>query len=65
VFPGGKSAGHSGGGVTFVEAELLNVSSTLVRQRVAQGLSVAGLVPKQIEAAVVSLYAHGSASGGV
>ena len=65
VFPGGKSAGHSGGGVTFVEAELLNVSSTLVRQRVAQGLSVAGLVPKQIEAAVVSLYAHGAASGGV
>ena len=43
--------------VTVVEAELLDISSTDIRRRVREGLSVAGLVPDVIVEAVEELYA--------
>ena len=43
--------------VTVVEAELLDISSTDIRRRVRDGLSVAGLVPDVIVEAVEELYA--------
>lgn len=35
-------------GVTFIKASLLDVSSTMIRQRIREGLSVKGLVPDTI-----------------
>ncbi len=49
VYPRG---GHTG----TMQAPLLNVSSTDIRQRVARGESISGMVPHSIEADVVRLY---------
>lgn len=48
-------------GVTVVEADLLDISSTDIRRRVSRGLPVSGLVPACIEADVVALYSTVSA----
>lgn len=42
--------------VSVVDAALLDVSSTEIRQRVRQGQSITGLVPASIEAMVVEAY---------
>ncbi len=42
--------------VSVVDTELLDISSTEVRQRVASGDSIGGMVPKSIEALVRRLY---------
>ena len=42
--------------VSVVDTELLDISSTEVRQRVACGDSIGGMVPKSIEALVRRLY---------
>ena len=42
--------------VVIADAELLPVSSTMIRQRVRSGESIAGLVPKTIEALVKRCY---------
>lgn len=42
--------------VRIVNAPLLNISSTEIRRRVAEGQSISGLVPKEIEHDVVKLY---------
>ena len=46
--------------VTFLNAELLPVSSTMVRKRVRSGESISGLVPKVIEPMVKRCYAADS-----
>lgn len=46
-------------GVRLIDAPLQPVSSTQIRQRVARGLPVSGLVPPQIEREVERLYAPG------
>lgn len=43
--------------VRLVDTPLLNISSTEIRNRVAQGLSITGMVPASIEQMVVRLYA--------
>ena len=43
-------------GVTLVPAPLFPVSSTMIRQRVAAGLPVTGMVPPAIESAVLRYY---------
>ena len=50
-----KMTAHTGR-VTMAEAQLLPVSSTLVRQRVRSGESIGGLVPKAIETLVKRCY---------
>jgi len=47
----------NGKGVLFVHAALLDISSTIVRQRIARGESISGLVPPQLEAAIRQYYA--------
>lgn len=42
--------------VVIVDAELLPVSSTMIRQRVRNGESIAGLVPKSIETLIKYCY---------
>lgn len=43
--------------VTMVDTPMIDISSTLIRQRVAEGLSIDGLVPRHIEPLVRRLYA--------
>ena len=43
--------------VTIVNTPMIDISSTLIRQRVAEGLSIDGLVPRHIEPLVWRLYA--------
>lgn len=43
-------------GAHFVNATLLDISSTMIRQRVSRRQSVSGLVPPQIEDLVIRLY---------
>ena len=47
--------------VSMVKTELIDVSSTEIRQRVAQGKSITGLLPAIIEPLVKRLYGLGSA----
>lgn len=42
--------------VTLLQTELYPVSSTQIRQRVAQGQSIHGMVPEAIEREVVNIY---------
>jgi len=39
-----------------VETPLLNISSTEIRQRIAEGKSIHGMVPACIEESVTTLY---------
>lgn len=43
-------------GVTLVHTPLLNISSTEVRVRIAQGLSIHGMVPESIEQQAIQYY---------
>lgn len=52
----GSVIGHVPANVTIIEADLLDISSTAIRQRVSQGLPVTGLVPACIEAQVAEAY---------
>ena len=45
-------------GVTFVNAPLFPYSSTEIRQRVAHGEDISGIVPPEILSSVLQLYAH-------
>lgn len=58
VYPRGNGpiATPTPGNVRIVYAPLLNISSTDIRRRVAEGRSISGLVPKEIEPDVVRLY---------
>lgn len=49
VYPRHDSTCCEREGVLFVHAPLLNVSSTEIRERIRQGLSISGLVPNGIE----------------
>ena len=53
----GSCIGDVTGNVTVVEAELLDISSTDIRRRVQQGLSIAGMVPDSIVDTVIKHYA--------
>ncbi len=44
------------GNVTVVETELMDISSTMIRERVRRGQSIAGLVPEKIEQLVLQHY---------
>ena len=52
----GSTIGSTPPGVTVVQASLLDISSTDIRRRVAQGQPITGLVPECIEPAVLTLY---------
>ena len=54
----GSTVGQVPEGVTVVEAELLDISSTDIRRRVRQGKSIAGMVPDCIIPAVTAHYAR-------
>lgn len=58
VYPrtNGSVAATTPQNVKIVNAPLLNISSTDIRHRVAQGQSISGLVPKEIEQDVERLY---------
>ncbi len=52
----GSSIGEVPQGVTIVETPLLNISSTEIRQRIARGESIKGMVPEEIEELAVEYY---------
>ena len=54
----GNEHSENGKGVLFVHAALLDISSTMVRQRIARGESISGLVPPQLEATIRQYYAQ-------
>ncbi|WP_283607183.1 nicotinate-nucleotide adenylyltransferase [Faecalispora anaeroviscerum] len=56
---------NSMGARTHVEdLPLLPVSSTLVRERIVQGLSIAGLVPEAVEEYIIRHHLYGGISNG-
>ena len=54
----GSSIGEVPQGVTIVETPLLNISSTEIRQRIAQGESIQGMVPENIEEKAIRYYSQ-------
>lgn len=50
------SIGNVPAGVTVVATPLLNISSTQIRQRIAEGKSIEGMVPRQIEEMATLYY---------
>lgn len=59
VYPranGTTSTGNTPPNVKIVNAPLLDISSTDIRNRAAKGLSISGLVPENIESDVERLY---------
>lgn len=52
----GSNLGAVPQGVTIVETPLLNISSTEIRQRLAHGESIHGMVPESIEALATKNY---------
>ena len=52
----GSSIGEVPKGVTIVETPLLNISSTEIRHRIAEGKDIHGMVPACIEALAISNY---------
>lgn len=54
----GSSVGEVPQGVTIVETPLLNISSTEIRQRIAQGESIQGMVPESIVEKAIHYYSQ-------
>lgn len=54
----GSSIGEVPFGVTIVETPLLNISSTEIRLRIAQGKSIQGMVPESIEEKAIHYYSQ-------
>ena len=52
----GSDIGEMPQGVTIVETPLLNISSTEIRQHIAKGESIEGMVPKSIEELAIQNY---------
>ena len=52
----GSDIGEMPTGVTVVETPLINISSTEIRQRIAHGESILGMVPESIEALAIKNY---------
>ena len=52
----GSDIGEVPQGVTIVETPLLNISSTEIRQHIAKGESIEGMVPKCIEELAIQNY---------
>ena len=52
----GSDIGEVPQGVTIVETPLLNISSTEIRQHIAKGESIEGMVPKSIEELAIQNY---------
>ena len=52
----GSDIGETPQGVTIVKTPLLNISSTEIRHRIAEGKSIHGMVPQQIEDIATTYY---------
>ena len=52
----GSAIGHVPKGVAIVETPLLNISSTEIRQHIAKGESILGMVPANIEKLATQYY---------
>lgn len=52
----GSAIGEVPAGVTIVQTPLLNISSTEIRQRIAKGESIQGMVPESIEQLAIKNY---------
>lgn len=52
----GSTIGEVPAGVTIVQTPLLNISSTEIRQRIAKGESIQGMVPESIEQLAIKNY---------